>query len=109
MELAAYFTNKIKNTEGYEMVVEHPQFLNICFWYVPRRLRSMSQKDKMSALEKIAPKIKGQMMERGTTMVGYQPDHKRPNFFRLIINNQAITEEDLDFLIKEIIDIGIDL
>lgn len=46
------------------------------------------------------------MMERGTTMVGYQPDKQRPNFFRMIISNQAIKREDLDFLINEIVDIG---
>ena len=55
---------------------------------------------------KIAPKIKARMMERGTTMVGYQPDKQRPNFFRMIISNQAIKREDLDFLIDEIVDIG---
>lgn len=46
------------------------------------------------------------MMERGTTMVGYQPDKQRPNFFRMVLSNPAITREDLDFLIDEIIDIG---
>lgn len=49
------------------------------------------------------------MMEKGTTMVGYQPDKQRPNFFRMIISNAAIKEEDLDFLIKEIVEIGQDL
>lgn len=48
-------------------------------------------------------------MERGTIMVGYQPDKQRPNFFRMVVSNQAITKEDLDFLIKEIIDIGSEL
>jgi glutamate decarboxylase len=49
------------------------------------------------------------MMERGTTMVGYQPDKQRPNFFRMIISNPAIKEEDLDFLVDEIVEIGKDL
>lgn len=42
-------------------------------------------------------------------MVGYQPDKNKPNFFRMIISNQAITKEDLDFLIDEIIRFGKDL
>lgn len=63
----------------------------------------------MSRLEKIAPKIKAKMMERGTTMVGYQPEKNLPNFFRMVISNQAITEEDLDFLIDEIEEIAKDL
>ena len=62
--------------------------------------------DKTSQFFQIAPKIKAKMMERGTTMVGYQPDKDRPNFFRMIISNQAITREDLDFLIDEIVTIG---
>lgn len=49
------------------------------------------------------------MMERGSTMVAYQPDKQRPNFFRMIISSQAITKEDLDFLIREIISIGSEL
>ena len=57
----------------------------------------------------VAPKIKARMMESGTTMVGYQPDKQRPNFFRMIISNQAITEKDLDFLIDEIGRLGRDL
>ncbi|VDK78132.1 unnamed protein product [Gongylonema pulchrum] len=63
-------------------------------------------KEKAAELSEIAPKIKAKMMERGSTMVAYQPDKKRPNFFRMIISNQAITKEDLDFLIREIIAIG---
>lgn len=48
-------------------------------------------------------------MSEGTTMVGYQPDIGKPNFFRMIISNPAITKEDLDFLIEEIIRFGKDL
>lgn len=39
-------------------------------------------------------------------MVGYQPDRNTPNFFRMIVSNQAITKEDLDFLIREIVHLG---
>uniref|UniRef100_A0A183C478 Glutamate decarboxylase 1 n=1 Tax=Globodera pallida TaxID=36090 RepID=A0A183C478_GLOPA len=110
MDLANYFTAKIKRTEGYEMVVDDPEFLNICFWYVPPSMRrEMDHKEKMARLEKIAPKIKARMMERGTTMVGYQPDKQRPNFFRMILSNPAIREADLDFLIDEIVTLAKDL
>uniref|UniRef100_A0A0N5BPD4 Glutamate decarboxylase 1 n=1 Tax=Strongyloides papillosus TaxID=174720 RepID=A0A0N5BPD4_STREA len=109
MDLAKYFTEKIKKIEGYEMVIDNPEFLNICFWYVPKSLRNLPKEEKMEKLRIIAPKIKGKMMERGTTMVGYQPDDDIPNFFRLIINNPATTKEDLDFLIQEIVDIATDM
>ncbi|VDK78223.1 unnamed protein product [Anisakis simplex] len=109
MDLAAYFTAKIRQTEGYELVIDPPEYLNICFWYIPPSIRHMDPAEKKARLEKIAPKIKAKMMERGTTMVGYQPDKQRPNFFRMIISNQAITRQDLDFLIQEIIEIGKDM
>uniref|UniRef100_A0AC35F161 Glutamate decarboxylase n=1 Tax=Panagrolaimus sp. PS1159 TaxID=55785 RepID=A0AC35F161_9BILA len=109
MHLTAYFTDRIKRTEGYEVIIEKPEYLNICFWYYPPSIRHLEEKEKNARLEKIAPKIKAKMMERGTTMVGYQPDKQKPNFFRMIISNQAITYADLDFLIDEIIEIGKDL
>ncbi|VDK81477.1 unnamed protein product [Onchocerca ochengi] len=106
MDLAAYFTARIRETEGYVLVVDPPEFLNICFWYVPPKLRNLEKAERTARLEKVAPKIKAKMMARGTTMVGYQPDKQRPNFFRMIVSNPAITKEDLDFLIKEIVYIG---
>ncbi|VDO74039.1 unnamed protein product [Onchocerca flexuosa] len=86
-----------------------PEFLNICFWYIPPKIRNLEKAERNARLEKIAPKIKAKMMERGTTMVGYQPDKQRPNFFRMIVSNPAITKEDLDFLVKEIVNIGDEL
>jgi len=111
MQLAGYFTDRIRNTPGYELVIDDPKFLNICFWYVPPSLRQLEKSEKMARLDKIAPKIKGRMMQSGTVMVGYQPDQftHRPNFFRLIISNQAITEADLDFLVDEIVRLAADL
>ncbi|CDW54899.1 glutamate decarboxylase 1 [Trichuris trichiura] len=106
MGLAAYVTAKIKRTPGYEMVLIQPEFLNVCFWYVPKKLRHLEAEERTARLEKVAPKIKGKMMEAGTTMVAYQPDKDKPNFFRLIISNPATTTEDLDFFVDEIARLG---
>ncbi|KAF8359513.1 unc-25 [Pristionchus pacificus] len=105
-DLTAYMAEQLRKTEGYELVVDPPEFLNVCFWYIPQSIRGFDEKEKMARLEKIAPKIKAKMMEKGTTMVGYQPDKQRPNFFRMILSNQAITTDDIDFLVKEIAEIG---
>lgn len=48
-------------------------------------------------------------MESGTLMVGYQPDDRRPNFFRSIISSQAVNEQDVDFMLNEIDRLGQDL
>lgn len=53
--------------------------------------------------------IKARMMEYGTTMVGYQPQGDKVNFFRMVISNPAATFEDIDFLIEEIERLGQDL
>lgn len=49
------------------------------------------------------------MMESGTTMVGYQPQGNKVNFFRMVISNAAVTQSDIDFLIDEIERMSLDL
>ncbi len=48
-------------------------------------------------------------MIAGTLMVSYQPLGDRPNFFRSIVSNQATTEDDIDYMLKEIDRMGEDL
>lgn len=60
-------------------------------------------------LHQVAPKIKAMMMESGTTMVGYQPQGNKVNFFRMVVSNPAATQSDIDFLIDEIERMGQDL
>jgi glutamate decarboxylase len=64
--------------------------------------------DVFSSLQ-ICPIIKAAMMQTGTLMVGYQPDDRRPNFFRSIISAAAVTEKDVDFMLNEIDRLGQDL
>uniref|UniRef100_A0A8B9LWA4 Glutamate decarboxylase 1 n=1 Tax=Astyanax mexicanus TaxID=7994 RepID=A0A8B9LWA4_ASTMX len=111
LELSEYLYNKIKNREGYVMVFQgQPQHTNVCFWYLPPNLRGMPEGDeKRQRLHKVAPKIKAMMMECGTTMVGYQPQGDKVNFFRMVISNPAATRSDIDFLIDEIERLGQDL
>lgn len=54
------------------------------------------------SLQQVAPKIKAMMMESGTTMVGYQPQGNKVNFFRMVVSNPSVTQSDIDFLIDEI-------
>lgn len=61
------------------------------------------------SVAQICPIIKARMMEAGTLMVGYQPDDRRPNFFRSIISSAAVTAKDVDFMLNEIDRLGQDL
>ncbi|KAG7251097.1 hypothetical protein CRUP_005542, partial [Coryphaenoides rupestris] len=111
LDLSQYLYNKIKNREGYQMVFDGvPQHTNVCFWYLPLSLRGMPEgKERWEKLHRVAPKIKALMMESGTTMVGYQPQGQKVNFFRMVISNPAATQSDIDFLINEIERLGHDL
>ena len=42
-------------------------------------------------------------------MIGYQPLDEAVNFFRCVISNPAVSEEDIDFIVKEIERLGKDL
>nr|WDE40210.1 glutamate decarboxylase-like protein [Schizocardium californicum] len=107
---AKYFYEKIKDREGFEMVLDEPEFTNVCFWYIPPSLRTMTDtREQMRRLHRIAPIIKARMMECGSTMIGYQPLGDKVNFFRLVISNPAVITSDLDFLISEIERLGEDL
>uniref|UniRef100_A0A671X4Q5 Glutamate decarboxylase 2 n=1 Tax=Sparus aurata TaxID=8175 RepID=A0A671X4Q5_SPAAU len=88
----------------------YPQHTNVCFWYLPPGIRYMEDKEERKKhLHKVAPVIKARMMEYGTTMVSYQPQGDKVNFFRMVISNPAATFEDIDFLIEEIERLGQDL
>lgn len=63
----------------------------------------------MTLTFQICPIIKSRMMMSGTLMVGYQPDDRRPNFFRSIISSAAVHEKDVDFMLDEIDRLGADL
>ncbi|XP_043549642.1 glutamate decarboxylase 1 isoform X1 [Chiloscyllium plagiosum] len=111
LDLAMYLYNKIRKRDGYQMVFDaEPEHTNVCFWYIPPSFRNMPDcEERKEKLGKIAPKIKAQMMECGTTMVGYQPQGDKANFFRMVISNPAATKSDIDFLIDEIERLGQDL
>lgn len=57
----------------------------------------------------VAPQIKARMMEKGSTMIGYQPLGAKVNFFRCVLSNHATQREDIDFLLDEIVRLGRDL
>ncbi|XP_061470736.1 cysteine sulfinic acid decarboxylase isoform X1 [Rhineura floridana] len=104
-----YLADEIKKREGFQLVIE-PEFINLCFWYVPPSLRGQEGcTDYCLRLGKVAPMIKERMMKKGSMMVGYQPHGNRVNFFRQVVTNPAVTRGDLDFFLDEIEVLGRDL
>ncbi|ETN67277.1 black [Anopheles darlingi] len=110
-ENAEYFTRSIKARPGFEMVIEHPECTNVCFWYVPPSLRGMARDsaEYRERLHKVAPKVKERMMKEGSMMITYQPIHDKPNFFRLVLQNSSLDKSDMNYIIDEIERLGKDL
>uniref|UniRef100_A0A4X2L0U6 Cysteine sulfinic acid decarboxylase n=2 Tax=Vombatus ursinus TaxID=29139 RepID=A0A4X2L0U6_VOMUR len=107
--LTRYLVEKIKLRKGFELVME-PEYVNVCFWYVPPSLRGQQDSaDYCKKLAKVAPVLKERMVKKGSMMVGYQPHRTLPNFFRLILGNPALRTADLDFFLDELEQLGQDL
>lgn len=88
-ELSHYLMKKIKETDGFYPVLPKYQGCTVSFWYVPPAFRRADASlPEPETLHKIAPLIKGLMMEEGQIMVNYQPltSKKLPNFFRLVVS-----------------------
>ena len=111
MDLAQYQLRRMKELGNrFHLVHDSPEMVNICFWYIPERLRDQEHDGKREEeLGKVTAQLKSRMMYAGNLMVSYQPLDDKPNFFRSIISNQACTEEDIDFMLEELDRLGIDL
>uniref|UniRef100_A0A4W2HS86 Cysteine sulfinic acid decarboxylase n=1 Tax=Bos indicus x Bos taurus TaxID=30522 RepID=A0A4W2HS86_BOBOX len=107
--LARYLVEELKKREGFELVME-PEFVNVCFWFVPPSLRGKKgSPDYSERLSKVAPILKERMVRKGSMMIGYQPHGTRSNFFRMVVANPALTRADMDFLLNELERLGQDL
>ncbi|XP_015515885.1 glutamate decarboxylase isoform X1 [Neodiprion virginianus] len=110
MELSEYMVRRIKQMPDKFYLILEPEMVNVCFWYLPTRVRNMPHSaEREKILGETCPVLKDRMMKAGTLMVGYQPDDRRPNFFRNIISSAAVTEADVDFLLTEMDRLGHDL
>lgn len=109
-DCAMYLTEQCKIKDGFRMVYGEPEATNVCFWYIPPRLRGRPETAEWWAeLHKVAPKIKARMMQQGTTMINYQPLDDKVNFFRMVVIRHSVTREDMDFVMNEIERLGQDL
>jgi len=115
MDLTAYQVKKMKEQpEKFYLLNDEPECTNVCYWYVPERLRPRQfpqayTRDWHIELGKITATLKGRMMSSGSIMISYQPLGEYPNFFRSILSNQAIQEADVDFMLEEMDRLGHDL
>merc|ERR1719228_1011762 len=113
--MADYLTELVKSKPGFRLVpaYETRQCTNVGFWYIPPRLQGKEENEEWWAeMEKVAPKIKEEMIMQGTLMIGYQPlPYKNlKNFFRMVIHGvPRPNTEQMDHVVNEIERIGKDL
>lgn len=107
-QLSEYFANLIRDREGWKLLLE-PECTNVCFWYVPPSKRNLDDNELKTALDKIAPKVKENMVRKGSMLITYQPLREYPNFFRLVLQNSGVTENDVLFFVEEIERLSADL
>ncbi|EDW51681.1 cysteine sulfinic acid decarboxylase [Drosophila sechellia] len=101
--MAEFFTAKVRERPGFELVLESPECTNISFWYVPPGLREMERnREFYDRLHKVAPKVKEGMIKKGSMMITYQPLRQLPNFFRLVLQNSCLEESDMVYFLDEI-------
>ncbi|KAF7993477.1 hypothetical protein HCN44_010072 [Aphidius gifuensis] len=98
--LSRYFVDLIIKRDGWKLI-QLPECLNVCFWYIPKSMRHLDGKELDQQLHKIAPIIKEKMVKKGSMLVTYQPLDDKPNFFRLVIQSSGVTEIDMKFFVEE--------
>ncbi|KAK9892155.1 hypothetical protein WA026_018358 [Henosepilachna vigintioctopunctata] len=106
MEVAEYLEEQIHKRAEF-MMVSKRQYMNVCFWYIPRYLRGKSHiLDYATQLHKVAPQIKAIMVTHGSVMLNYQPLQDLPNFFRFVSQNSGLGKKDIDYILDHISEIG---
>nr|CAD7423960.1 unnamed protein product [Timema monikensis] len=109
MECAEYFRVQVSTRPRFKLVIE-PDFINVCFWFIPEKLREGQEEANYTrALHEIAPRMKEQMMRKGSLMIGYQPLRNWPNFFRFVVQNSGVTRQDIDYVLDELERLGTNL
>jgi len=93
------------------VLLQAPESLNICFWFIPPSARSLPEgEEKEKVIDKATVEIRKRMQREGKMLVNYSDLEGHPaHFFRMITCNPGATEADMDFVLSEIERLGSDL
>ncbi|XP_046397903.1 cysteine sulfinic acid decarboxylase-like [Ischnura elegans] len=113
MDCSRYFLRLITDRPGFRLVLPSFECTNICFWFIPPRLRGLEETQEWwDDLEKVAPNLKKKMILQGSLMIGYQPLSNKGlrNFFRLVVTCQPPpSPSHMEYVLHEIERLGKDL
>ncbi|CAA9995519.1 unnamed protein product [Nesidiocoris tenuis] len=104
VEMANYFLDTIRNRPGFKLVLDKFETTNVCFWFIPPRLRDCEEtEDWWRQIHKVGPALKKKLVESGDMMIGYQPlEHRNlKNFFRMVVTcHPPRTKSDMDSAVE---------
>jgi len=109
---AEYIQQQLKKQqEKFRVLLDQPQSLNICFWYIPPSARQLPEgSEKEVLIDKATITIRRRMQKEGKLLVNYSDLHGHPaHFFRMITCNPGANQADMDFVLAEIDRLGSDL
>eukprot|EP01088_Endostelium_zonatum_P005848 TRINITY_DN1781_c0_g1_i2.p1 TRINITY_DN1781_c0_g1~~TRINITY_DN1781_c0_g1_i2.p1 ORF type:complete len:464 (+),score=48.62 TRINITY_DN1781_c0_g1_i2:171-1562(+) len=112
-EQAQYLTERIKSKkESFELVMDNPESLNVCFFFIPPSVRSLGNDDKQrrKKMSDSTEIIRRRMYLEGRTLSNYASiDGIEGTFWRMITCNLDAEHQDMDFVVSEIERLGNDL
>ncbi|XP_022915145.2 glutamate decarboxylase 1-like [Onthophagus taurus] len=110
VDCSNYFKNSIQNKEGFRLINENVDTTSICFFYIPKILRNVTEDDEWKLkLNLVAPSIKSKLVLSGDLMISYTPMASKGlcNFFRLVVTcHPPRNYEDMDYIIEQIENVG---
>eukprot|EP01084_Bolivina_argentea_P099810 179351_1 len=111
MQNAQYLCKAIDASDDF-ILLQDPQFCNVCFWFVDPQMRDRVQKwkdngypkddDIFNVLQNNTKQIQTQLKVDGSTMIDYSPAKGLPSFLRMITSNYRLDTNEIDNALTDI-------
>lgn len=112
-DAARYLDAQVQRRAGFRPVVPAAHCTNVCFWFIPPRLRHQQESEEWwCAVGQVAVQVCERMTTSGRLMVSYQPIPAKGlvNFFRMVTHaHPPPLTTHMDFVLDEIERLGADL
>ena len=99
-EMVGSFRKIVDARSGFSLIRE-PQSTNVCFRYLPPALRSTEGAERLAAEDDITTRVRQRLVDQGRFLINYATLDGAATF-RMVLNNEATTEEDMLALLDEI-------
>ena len=115
-DMAATMSLNVINND-HLLLLQHPQFVTVCFYYIPSQLLTkyskselleemMVNEDLSNLIEKYTIKIHAEL-QKTDLMIDYAPLKRMPKFFRIPFISPELNRMDMAFIADEITRVGL--